>query len=90
MNKKIKNKIINDPIYGFISLEKGIIFELNRTSILSKTKKDFSTRTFLFSLSWKYHTRFHHTLGCMFLMTKAIEQLRNKGSEITDEEVLSH
>ena len=86
MNKTKKNKIINDPIYGFISLERGIIFELNRTSIFSKTEKNFSTRTFLFSISWTYHTRFHHALGCMFLMKKAIEQLRNKGNEISDEE----
>ncbi len=33
-----------------------------------------------------HHTRFHHALGCMHLMTKAIEALRMKGVEIEPEE----
>ncbi|MBI3133406.1 MAG: HD domain-containing protein [Bacteroidetes bacterium] len=34
------------------------------------------------------HTRFHHALGAMHLMVKAIDVLRNKRVEITDEERL--
>ncbi len=33
-----------------------------------------------------HHTRFHHALGCMYLMQKAIQVLRFKGVEISDEE----
>ena len=86
MYKTKKNKIINDPIYGFISLEKGIIFDLIEHPFFQRLRRISQLGLSYLVYPGAYHTRFHHALGCMFLMTKAIEQLRNKGSEITDEE----
>jgi len=86
MNKTIKNKIINDPIYGFISLEKGIIFDLIEHPFFQRLRRISQLGLSYLVYPGAFHTRFHHALGCMFLMTKAIEQLRNKGSKITDEE----
>ena len=73
MNKTKKNKIINDPIYGFITIEKGIIFDLIEHPFFQRLK-NFPTRTFMLVYPGAYHTRFHHALGCMFLMKKAIQQ----------------
>ena len=86
MNKTIKTKIINDPIYGFISLEKGIIFDLIEHPFFQRLRRISQLGLSYLVYPGAFHTRFHHALGCMFLMTKAIEQLRNKGSKITEEE----
>ena len=86
MNKTKKNKIINDPIYGFISLEKGIIFDLVEHPFFQRLRRISQLGLSYLVYPGAYHTRFHHALGCMFLMKKAIEQLRNKGNEISDEE----
>ena len=86
MNKTKKNKIINDPIYGFISLEKGVIFDLIEHPFFQRLRRISQLGLSYLVYPGAFHTRFHHALGCMFLMTKAIEQLRNKGSKITDEE----
>ena len=86
MNKTKKNKIINDPIYGFITLESGIIFELIEHPFFQRLRRISQLGLTYLVYPGAYHTRFQHAIGCMFLMKKAIQQLRNKGNEITDEE----
>ena len=86
MNKTKKNKIINDPIYGFISLENGIIFDLIEHPFFQRLRR--ISQLGLSYLVYPGHTTldFITRIGCIYLMKKAIEQLRNKGNEITDEE----
>ena len=86
MNKTKKNKIINDPIYGFITIESGIIYDLIEHPFFQRLRRISQLGLSYLVYPGAYHTRFHHALGCMFLMKKAIQQLRNKGHEITEEE----
>ena len=84
--KNKKNKIINDPIYGFIKLENSIILKIIN-------HRNFQRLRYISQLGLSYlvfpgahHTRFHHALGCLHLINNAIIQLRNKGNLITFEE----
>ena len=86
MQKTKKNKIINDPIYGFITLERGIIFDLIEHPFFQRLRRITQLGLSYLVYPGAYHTRFHHALGCMFLMEKAILQIRNKGHEISLEE----
>ena len=47
MHKEKINKIINDPIYGFINIESGIITKTYKSSLFPEIKKDKSIRTIL-------------------------------------------
>ena len=51
MHKNIKDKIINDPIYGLISIKESIIHEIIEHPYFSKIKKDKPARTSQLSLS---------------------------------------
>ena len=86
MQKTKKNKIINDPIYGFITLERGIIFDLIEHPFFQRLRRITQLGLSYLVYPGAYHTRFHHALGCMFLMEKAILQIRNKGHKISLEE----
>ena len=86
MQETKKNKIINDPIYGFITLERGIIFDLIEHPFFQRLRRITQLGLSYLVYPGAYHTRFHHALGCMFLMEKAILQIRNKGHKISLEE----
>ena len=86
MQKTKKNKIINDPIYGFITLERGIIFNLIEHPFFQRLRRITQLGLSYLVYPGAYHTRFHHALGCMFLIEKAIFQIRNKGHKISLEE----
>ena len=86
MQETKKNKIINDPIYGFITLERGIVFDLIEHPFFQRLRRITQLGLSYLVYPGAYHTRFHHALGCMFLMEKAILQIRNKGHEISFEE----
>ena len=68
-----KDKIINDPIYGFITLERGIIFDLIEHPYFQRLRRITQLGLSYLVYPGAYHTRFHHALGCMFLMKKAIQ-----------------
>lgn len=82
------SKILNDPIHGFIRLPKGIIFDLIEHPYFQRLRRISQLGLSSLVYPGAYHTRFHHAIGAMHLMTKAIESLRSKGHEITDEESL--
>ena len=86
MKERKKNKIINDPIYGFITLERGIVFDLIEHPFFQRLRRITQLGLSYLVYPGAYHTRFHHALGCMFLMEKAILQIRNKGHEISFKE----
>ncbi|SEL51012.1 HD domain-containing protein [Parapedobacter koreensis] len=83
MNKK---KIINDPVYGFISIPSGFIFDLIQHPYFQRLRyiKQVSMTHLVYPGA--LHTRFQHALGAMHLMALAIETLRGKGIAITVEE----
>ena len=86
MNKK---KIFNDPIYGFINIQSEIIFDIIEDPVFQRLRRIKQLGLTDFIYPGALHTRFHHAIGAMHLMTKAITTLRSKNIEISDEEALA-
>ncbi|WP_082118621.1 HD domain-containing protein [Tenacibaculum mesophilum] len=85
-SKTNKLKIINDPIYGFISIPNSLIFDIIEHKYFQRLRR--VTQMGLSNLVYPgaNHTRFHHAIGCMHLMQKAVHVLRMKNVEISEEE----
>ncbi len=80
MNKK---KIINDPVYGFITIPTELIFDLVQHPYVQRLRYIKQLGMTHMVYPGALHTRFHHALGAMHLMGLAIETLKGKGIEIT-------
>ena len=83
MNKK---KIINDPVYGFISIPSELIFDLIEHRYFQRLRYIKQLGMTHLVYPGALHTRFHHALGALHLMCSAITVLKQKGIEISDEE----
>ena len=79
-------KIINDPIYGFIDIDKGIINDLINHEYFQRLRRISQLGLSYLVYPGAHHTRFQHAIGCLHLMKKAISQLERKGHKITHEE----
>jgi len=79
-------KIINDPVFGFINIPDGFIYEIICHPYLQRLSRIKQLGFASLVYPGAQHTRFHHSLGAMYLMGEAISQLRSKGNEITEEE----
>lgn len=86
LNINNKKKIINDPVYGFISLPHDIIFDLIEHPYFQRLRRIKQLGKSHLVYPGALHTRFHHAIGATHLMTKAIQVLRYKGVEISHEE----
>ncbi|PWH86936.1 HD domain-containing protein [Brumimicrobium oceani] len=86
LNINNKKKIINDPVYGFISLPKDIIFDLIEHPFYQRLRRIKQLGMSHLVYPGALHTRFHHALGATHLMTKAIHALRYKGVDVSEEE----
>ncbi|TAE38975.1 MAG: HD domain-containing protein [Sphingobacteriales bacterium] len=78
-----KNKIINDPVYGFISIKTSLIFDIIEHPYFQRLRYIKQLGMTHLVYPGALHTRFHHALGAMHLMQLAIEHLQNKGHTIT-------
>jgi HD superfamily phosphohydrolase len=81
-----KRKIFNDPVYGFTSLPHGILMDLVDHPYFQRLRRIKQVSLTHYVYPGALHTRFHHALGALHLMGEAIEVLRSKGVDITDEE----
>ena len=82
-----KVKIFNDPVYGFISVPKpSILLDLIDHPYFQRLRRIAQTALTYYVYPGAHHTRFHHALGAYHLMTQAVDVLRQKGVEITDQE----
>jgi uncharacterized protein len=81
-----KKKIINDPVYGFISIPTELVFDLIEHPYFQRLRYIKQLGMTHLVYPGALHTRFHHALGAMHLMSLAIETLCNKGHDITDQE----
>lgn len=90
MNPNPTHKIINDPIYGFISVPSTLIFQLIEDPYFQRLRRISQMGISYLVYPGAHHTRFHHALGAYFLMQKAVQVLKNKGVEISyaEEEAL--
>lgn len=81
-----KLKILNDPIYGFITIPNPFIYDLVQHPYFQRLRRISQMGLSYLVYPGAHHTRFHHALGCMHIMQKAIEVLRFKGVLFSDEE----
>ena len=81
-----RNKIFNDPVYGFVEIPQGIIFELIEHPWFQRLRRIKQLSLTHYVYPGALHTRFHHALGALHLMGQAINVLRGKDVEITEEE----
>ena len=81
-----KQKIINDPVYGFIGLPFEIVFDLFEHPYFQRLRRIRQLGLTHYVYPGANHTRFQHALGATYLMYSAIEIIRSKGHEITEEE----
>ncbi|WP_400078878.1 HD domain-containing protein [Winogradskyella sp. R77965] len=81
-----KLKIFNDPIYGFITIPNSLIFDIIEHKYFQRLRRISQMGLSYLVYPGAHHTRFHHALGSMHLMQKAINVLRFKGVAISDDE----
>lgn len=81
-----KKKIINDPVYGFISIPTELVFDLIEHPYFQRLRYIKQLGMTHLVYPGALHTRFHHALGAMHLMKMTIETLRAKDQEITTDE----
>lgn len=86
MNSNHKLKIFNDPIYGFITIPNSLIFNLIEHKYFQRLRRISQMGLSYLVYPGAHHTRFHHAIGCMHLIQKAVDVLRNKDVAISDDE----
>ncbi|MBU2651300.1 MAG: HD domain-containing protein [Bacteroidetes bacterium] len=84
-----KRKIFNDPVYGFIPIESELTFDIIEQPCFQRLRRIKQLGLTHLVYPGALHTRFHHSMGAMYLMGQVIAALRNKGIGISDEETLS-
>lgn len=84
--RKNKRKIINDPVYGFISIPDDFIYDLVEHPWFQRLRNIKQLGLTSFVYPGACHSRFQHGLGAMHLMCMAIDTLRSKGVDITNKE----
>ncbi|MCH4553817.1 HD domain-containing protein [Aestuariibaculum lutulentum] len=81
-----KLKILNDPIYGFITIPNSLIFDLIQHKYFQRLRRITQMGMSYTVYPGAHHTRFHHAIGCVHLMQQAVNVLRFKGVTISEEE----
>ncbi|MCU0417623.1 MAG: HD domain-containing protein [Cytophagaceae bacterium] len=81
-----RKKVINDPVWGFINVPNDFIYELIQHPWIQRLRRIRQLGLTEFVYPGAHHTRFHHALGAMHLMTEALKSLKSKGHVITSEE----
>ncbi|MFW5760023.1 MAG: HD domain-containing protein [Cyclobacteriaceae bacterium] len=81
-----KRKIINDPLYGLITIPSELIFDLIEEPFFQRLRRIKQLGLTEFVYPGANHTRFHHAIGAMHLMSRALDTLRQKGIDIDKQE----
>ncbi len=89
MTSSRKLKIFNDPIYGFITIPNELIYDLIEHPYFQRLRRINQMGLSYLVYPGAHHSRFHHAIGSMHLMTKAIATLRDKSVEISEDEELA-
>lgn len=88
MTNRIR-KIINDPVYGFITIDHPLIFQVISHPYYQRLARIHQMAFAHLVYPGAVHTRLHHSLGAYHLMCLAIQELCSKGVDITPEEELA-
>lgn len=81
-----KRKIINDPVFGFISIPEGLLYDIVRHPLFQRLNRIRQVGLSSVVYPGAQHTRFQHSLGSFYLMSEAIKHLAAKGNFIFDSE----
>lgn len=81
-------KIINDPIYGFVTIRHPLLYRLIEHHHFQRLRRIKQLGLTDYVYPGAHHTRFHHALGALHLMQSAIDVLRSKGHIITEDEAI--
>ena len=84
--KSSKNKIVNDPVWGFIELDSDLHLEIIEHPYFQRLRRIKQLGLSSMVYPGTNHTRFEHAIGTMHLVRLAVEVLRKKGNKITDDE----
>jgi len=79
-------KILNDPVYGFITIPSELIFTIIDHPYFQRLRRIKQLGLTDFIYPGALHTRFHHAIGAMHLMSITLDNLRIKGTEISNKE----
>ena len=79
-------KIINDPVYGFITVDDELIYQVIAHPWFQRLRRINQMAMANLVYPGAVHSRLHHALGAYHLMGNALSELRNKGIEITPPE----
>ena len=80
------HKIINDPVYGFITIDDELVFSIIAHPYYQRLRRIQQMAMAHLVYPGAVHTRLHHSLGAYHLMTIALQELTRKGFEITEQE----
>jgi len=79
-------KIINDPVFGFIKIRMGLIYDIVQHPLFQRLNRINQLGLASVVYPGARHTRFQHSLGSLFLMSEAVKSLKEKGVYIFDSE----
>ena len=82
-------KIINDPVYGFITIDDPLIFDLISHPYYQRLRRIHQMAFAELVYPGAVHSRLHHSLGAYHLMCNALSELKNKNVDITAEEEIA-
>jgi len=79
-------KIINDPVYGFITIDHPLVFEIIAHPYYQRLRRIHQMAFASLVYPGAVHTRLHHSLGAYHLMCNALNELKGKGTDISKQE----
>ena len=79
-------KIINDPVFGFIKIPRGLLYDIVEHPLFQRLNRINQLGLASVVYPGARHTRFQHSLGAFYLMTEAVRSLQEKGNFIFDSE----
>ena len=80
------HKIINDPVYGFITIDDELVFSIIAHPYYQRLRRIQQMAMAHLVYPGAVHTRLHHSLGAYHLMCMALQELVRKGIDISPEE----
>jgi HD superfamily phosphohydrolase len=86
MQQQGKRKIINDPVHGFITIDHPLILKIISHPYYQRLRRIHQMALAYLVYPGATHTRLHHSLGAYHLMCQAVNEIKNKGTIINEDE----